>query len=332
METKKNILLTLRKIYRTYFKYFKSKSFSQKYLIENNVINEPDKASEIISKIIIKNKPTLITRFGRTEFNIVLNYLSLNKKKINYLDFIFGKQFENWWHQPLIDQICNWSGFFPKNTKYLEKFSLIYLKLLKEIDVIGVVTANPYIEKFFANEIKNANKLNIFDLGGFHSQRSWVKSLENKNVLIIHPFDETIKNQYLIRDKIFKDNYLPNFNLKTIKAVQTIGGYNKNFNDWFEALEIMKNKMSQIDFDIALIGCGAYGFPLAAHAKKIGKIGFHLGGELQLLFGIIGKRYEDPNHRNYFPYKYGLVNKYWKRPLEIERPSNFKNLEDGCYW
>ena len=52
-------------------------------------------------------------------------------------------------------------------------------------------------------------------------------------MLIIHPFEESIKNQYLIRDKIFKDNYLPKFHLKTIKAVQTIYGYNKNFNDWF---------------------------------------------------------------------------------------------------
>ena len=56
--------------------------------------------------------------------------------------------------------------FFPK-TQNIKKFSIIYLKLLKEI-IYEKVTENPYIEKFFANEIKNANKLNIFDLGGFH--------------------------------------------------------------------------------------------------------------------------------------------------------------------
>lgn len=330
MENKKYILLTLRKIYRTYFEYFKLESFSQKYLIENNVINEPDKASEIISNIILKNKPTLITRFGRTEFNIVLNYLSLNKKKINYLDFISGKQFENWWHQPLIDQICNWSGFFPKNTKYLEKFSIIYLKLLKEIDVVGVVTENPYIEKFFANELKKVTKVNISHLGGFQSRNSWLETLINKKVLVIHPFTESIKKQYKKRNKIFNKNYLPKFKLKTIKAVQTLVTQDERFKNWFEALDHMKLQMEKIDFDIALIGCGAYGFPLAAHAKKLGKIGFHLGGELQTIFGIIGKRYENPSHADGIYLKY--INKHWIRPNKNERPKNYKNVENGCYW
>ena len=40
------------------------------------------------------------------------------------------------------------------------------------------------------------------------------------------------------------------------------------------------------NFDIALIGCGAYGFPLAAFVKGIGKKAVHIGGPLQLFFGI----------------------------------------------
>ena len=50
----------------------------------------------------------------------------------------------------------------------------------------------------------------------------------------------------------------------------------------------MKSQMDQTDYDIALIGCGAYGFPLAAHAKRMGKQAIHMGGSLQLLFGIRG--------------------------------------------
>ena len=94
----------------------------------------------------------------------------------------------------------------------------------------------------------------------------------------------------------------------------------------------MKRQMEKIDFDIALIGCGAYGFPLASHAKKIGKIGFHIGGELQLIFGIIGKRYEDLNTVNSFIVKRKMINKYWCRPNIKERPKNYKKVEDGCYW
>jgi hypothetical protein len=45
-----------------------------------------------------------------------------------------------------------------------------------------------------------------------------------------------------------------------------------------------------IDFDIAIIGCGAYSFPLAANVKRIGKNSVHLGGASQLLFGFSWKK------------------------------------------
>ena len=325
-------LLAIRKIYRNYFKIFKIKKFKENYIKQNKVILDPNKTSELISKIILENKPKLITRLGRTEFNVVLNYLSLRNKKLHILNFIRGKTFENWWHQSLINQIYDWSGFFPKNKNKLEKFSKLYISNIKNIDCLGVVLENPYIEDYFKTKLKKSTKVNIYNLGGFHSNNSWVQSLKNKKVLVIHPFTDTIKKQYIKRDKIFKRGYLPKFKLKTLKAVQSIGGETDNFKHWFKALKYMKDEMEKIDFDIALIGCGAYGYPLAAHAKKIGKIGFHLGGELQLIFGIIGKRYENLKHFNSFPITRKMVNKYWCRPSIKERPTNYKKVEDGCYW
>ncbi|WP_274095727.1 hypothetical protein [Riemerella anatipestifer] len=40
---------------------------------------------------------------------------------------------------------------------------------------------------------------------------------------------------------------------------------------WFDALEDMKNKIDLVDFDVAIIGCGAYGLPLASYIKNKGK-------------------------------------------------------------
>lgn len=34
--------------------------------------------------------------------------------------------------------------------------------------------------------------------------------------------------------------------------------------------------MDAYDYDVAIIGCGAYGMHLAAHAKRKGKIAIHL--------------------------------------------------------
>lgn len=153
--------------------------------------------------------------------------------------------------------------------------------------------------------------------------------LEGKKVLVIHPFIESIQSQYKNRKKIFDDyQVLSDFELILYKPVQSIAGNYKElpYDDWFDALENMKNEISKIDFDIAIIGCGAYGMPLAYYVKKMGKKAVHLGGATQLLFGIIGKRWEEE-------YNLGdLTNKYWVRPKLSEKPKNFDRIENGCYW
>lgn len=100
------------------------------------------------------------------------------------------------------------------------------------------------------------------------------------------------------------------------------------FQNWFEALDFMTQEISKIDFDIALIGCGAYGFPLASNIKNMGKIAIHCGGATQLFFGIKGKRWEieqpDVGKK--------LFNDYWVRPSKEETISDSEKIENGCYW
>ena len=90
----------------------------------------------------------------------------------------------------------------------------------------------------------------------------------------------------------------------------------------------MYNEAMKKDFDVALIGCGAYGFPLAAKIKRAGKIALHLGGFTQLLFGIKGARWE--NAQDY--YRKLLDNPAWVRPLPEETPDGFFRHENGAYW
>ena len=66
-----------------------------------------------------------------------------------------------------------------------------------------------------------------------------------------------------------------------------------NMKDWIKALEYMKHEISLIDFEIAILGCGAYGLPLSVHIKDMGRQALHLGGTTQLLFGIMGSRWSD---------------------------------------
>jgi hypothetical protein len=121
---------------------------------------------------------------------------------------------------------------------------------------------------------------------------------------------------------------LPAFELDVIPAVQSIAGQKTQFVDWFVALESMKEEIAKRTFDVCILGCGAYGFPLASFVKKMGGKAIHLGGVTQLIFGIKGKRWE-----NFIVYPYeNLFNKYWVRPSNEEVPKNSKIVEGGCYW
>ena len=176
--------------------------------------------------------------------------------------------------------------------------------------------------------MKNTALTRLWSLEPYRFSNPWTKALKGKKVLVIHPFANTIQQQYEKRKQIWGEKeILPEFELQTLKAVQSAAGEkDERFVDWFEALDYMKAEIAKRDFDIAIIGCGAYGFPLAAYIKELGKQAIHLGGATQLLFGIKGNRWEnDSGVKQYF-------NEYWVRPSMDETPKNNTSVEGGCYW
>ena len=110
----------------------------------------------------------------------------------------------------------------------------------------------------------------------YYFEKPWSEALRGKKVLVVHPFVESIKKQYKIREQLFiNQNVLPQFaSLTCIKAVQSFAGEKTKFDTWFDALNSMKEQISQNDFDVAIIGAGAYSLPLAAYVKKIGRYPF----------------------------------------------------------
>ena len=290
--------------------------------------NEADKASEKIYSLLNSNKPCMIARFGANESNVLKNYISINSKHRSILDFIRGKSAAWWWNKNILRNFNFVAGFFPIDTFLIEKYCKLVLSDAPEINILGTWGAD---KDLCDDKLRNALKIDFEYLEPFFSNNPWTKALEGKKVLVIHPFQNSIESQYKKRELLFKDNLLPKFELKTLKSVQTLGNEKSQFKTWFEALDFMKNQMNEIDYDIALIGCGAYGFNLAAHAKRMGKKGFHLGGVLQMLFGITGSRWENPNQFNGMYLK--LFNEHWVRPLNEERPKHAHLIENNVsYW
>lgn len=221
----------------------------------------------------------------------------------------------------------NNAGIYPSNMPALHKFADIYANAAGEIDILCTICGFVKLEDCYEWYSPDAILVTRELLFPFWKEKSWTHALKGKKVLVIHPFAKLIEEQYRKREYLFDEpDILPEMDLKVYQAVQSIGG-NTEYASWFEALAKMEQDISEIDFEIALIGCGAYGMPLGAFIKtKLFKKAIHIGSTLQLLFGIKGKRWEHPS------YGFHLYNEHWVRPTEDLRPQNYKNVEDGCYW
>jgi hypothetical protein len=286
-------------------------------------------ANELIKNILLDDKPAMIARFGNSELQTLVNYLEITESKFTkYYKYITYQSNNLEWKRHNIELLTVNAGFFPDTPEHIEKYCKAFIDDISKIDILGSwLESEKKVEKFYSENLKTVG---FADLEPYYHQKPWTKALEGKNVLVIHPFEDSIIKQYEKRKFLFKDpNVLPSFNLKTIKSVQTIAGNNQEkYRDWFHALDIMKEQMEKTDFDIALIGCGAYGLPLAAHAKKIGKKGFHLGGATQVLFGIIGDRWlNSGGYKNF-----NFHNEHWIRPSKDETPKNSDKIEGATYW
>jgi len=313
-------LKTIRYIYR---KCFLKESDGRNW----KMFPVKDYANDMITDLLTLDAPCMVARLGSTELLCLVNYLGVTKPE-NYTCFLkyIRSQSPPWWWEPkTINQMQTCAGFFPKNMECIKQFCELMIKDMQQVDLLGSWIKD---ERYFDSELSQAKRVMLEDLEPFFATRPWTWALAGKKVVVVHPFAETIEKQYKRRDLIFENNLLPEFSLRTVQAVQSIGGESNGFSTWFDALEWMKKEIDKEDYDICILGCGAYGFPLAANVKRQGKKAIHLGGVTQLLFGIKGKRWE-----NFIVYPYrNFYNDCWVRPGEKETPRDAAKVEGGCYW
>lgn len=268
----------------------------------------------LLTPLIRKGAPLMLARFGVYELTAMVGALYQRPAMT----------------RNNLKSLCNNAGFFPEDVRLMDRFANIYAEATREIDVLAVSLYRQGLwvweERAFRDYCPEASIVDIRVTDSFRFEEPWTEALRGKKVLVIHPFNETIERQYVRRSELFANpRVLPEFaSLQTIRAVQSIAGNPVPFTDWFAALQHMCDEIDKKDFDVALIGAGAYGFALAAHVKRRGKQGLHLGGVTQMLFGIRGRRWND-----WYGY---LYNDSWVNPAESERPQNISRVENGCYW
>ena len=289
------------------------------WLVTHNIVRPYGKkiltsqeGNALIEDLIHTAQPLMVARMGSTELGC-LNW------------YLFHRPTGDGYPQAFVDEVRCHSGIAFDTDEAFDAFAEIYLDSIRQVDVMAV-WLRPQEDYVVKHYCPAARVVRFRSLEPYYWQRPWSAALRGKRVLVVHPFVESIKRQYAqARDHLFANpNVLPEFELLTVKAVQSLG-QRHTAAAWFQALDSMKAQIERHDFDLAILGAGAYGLPLTAHVKRMGKMALYLGGATQILFGIRGNRWENR------PFFAQLFNSYWVRPLPSEVPESVR-AQNPDYW
>ena len=276
----------------------------------HSVISE-FQTNQQIKTLLEDGLPTLVSRIGHTEGRIVGEWLFRGGR--------YGRLTHKQAHQN--------AGIFPLSDQLLTRFAEIYSAALQEVDLLGF-----WQTTYQARWLDSLTQLPVLApleaLEPYFYSNPWTAALAGRRVLVVHPFAASIASQYsLNRQVLFPDSeILPEFDLEVLVPPQTLAPSTDGYADWEEAYNDLVHKTLERPFDVALLGCGAYGLPLGAAIKRRGRKAIHLGGSLQILFGIRGRRWDtSPLFQHFW-------NDAWVRPSAAETPQRANAVDSGCYW
>jgi len=282
-----------------------------------------EKSNQYIKQLIDQAEPFFISRLGWVEGTVSADYINTGKINEKHL-------------HPQLKTLYN-PGIYSRDqdVKKMELFCKYYDFSLSNSNALACFDGMLHDEQNFYSKRHKLEKLTSKSLEPFYAiidgLDPWSLSLYEKKVLIINPFVNSFRKQLSANFQMFKNKNI--FNKKQdfvfYKPYQTIAG-NHIHNDWIETFKIMRHEISKMDFDIALLGCGGYGLPLCDFIKtQMNKSAIYIGGGLQLLFGVMGGRWEN------WDFWKNLINEHnpkFIRPSEEEQCFRSNHIEGGCYW
>jgi hypothetical protein len=282
--------------------------------------------SDALGEMIRKNARFFVGRLGSVEAELVNQYrVSTKKDRHNSLIANLRLRKVAWIS----------AGIWPPTKKQIRFFTKNYIQALKDLTCVATWDHKSLgVEKSILDEFcPDARKIPLGSLDsvlvGYLHGNSWSLELKNLNVLVISMFATEIENQIAQNKPLHSTQILPKFNLYTIKPPQTNGitftkgTYRKNL-ERFRLRIASELKLHNID--VVLVSAGAYGLPICETIFKSGRSVIYVGGCLQLMFGILGKRWDGK------PEILKMANHNWIRPDKNSKPKGAVLIEGSCYW
>lgn len=234
----------------------------------------------------------------------------------------------------------SYAGLFPADVEFYARYGKIFADSVCALDVIGISsTEDTGIELDLVKHFGLTNPLTRNS--NLHPDRSipddsancYLPYFRGKRILIVNPFGKLLAARATREtfEGVWRASGKPFFEPAQVEGLEFPYGFaHETWTRYPSTLELQRKVEAEIerrDFDVALIGAGGMGIPLAAHVKRMGKVALVLGGHLQLIFGVKGKRWHDrPEWRDVY------FNEWWIEMPQEYRPKAGDDTGDYSYW
>ena len=295
-----------------------------------------------IKQALDTKQPLMIGKIGTNELLLIYCYHLISQGRMQEFP------------PDVIKEIEYGAGLYPTDKATIENFIKVYLESLRGVDVFASWNDRfiDFEHSLYSSYISSSyispggGIVELTALESFYTSREhwWQTLFAGRCILVISPFVDSIQKQLAPnkRDKVWRGKWSgfwpDDIAFKFIRfehpwsLLSKEEQSNSNLAESKHFLDKLKCFEKEIDiigdFDIALIGAGCYSLPLCAYIKNTNRrIAFHLGGGLQMMFGVYGGRWNTASgiFKEY-------VNDAWIRPSGNEIPCGFKMQEGGAYF
>lgn len=239
-------------------------------------------------------------------------------------------------HPVFIEQLERNVGIFPREamTSWIHAYTAAFL----HADVLAVGWYAPTADQEVALADTGAANLHIplRSLEPYYCGHHWTRALKGRRVCVVSSFAETAAAQLERKEGIWgaaAKTILPDAEWSFVRskyspliAPKGPCAWGASIQSWEDAVLCLEQQVLATNPEVVLLGCGGLAMPLAHRLKEKGIVAIVLGGAIQNLFGIKGRRWAT------HPFISKLWTSAWVTSAPTERPGGAGLIEGGCYW
>lgn len=287
---------------------------------------EVEAGADLICDLLRGDKPFFVGRNGTIEVETVQHWLARAHPYAPHIK----------------EQIQRNAGVFPASETFIDAWAAAYTTALGALNSTAAGWYKP-MERVEYQMLKvlapNAVHHPLRSLEPYYVEagKRWTQHLAGRKVAVVSSFTGTIRRQIPKMDRVWKGAYaglIPEgvewsfvqTGYSPLLALGKNGSWPEGITSWQLAVDSVVQRVVATGAEIALVGCGGLGMIIGGRLRELGISTILLGGAIQVLFGVKGKRWASHGFIS------GLWNEDWVWPAAEEVPAGAGQVEGGCYW